>query len=412
MLLAGVFVLALGIRLVFLFQVWPKLNAAADIDWYRSVARNLVAGNGYVAEQDPGHLRLVLTRTPVYPVFLAALMTFGGDRLVLFLIVQCILGAATCAVTALLTARWLPWKWACAAGGLVAIDPNSVMRCADLRDETLFALLLVLGVCMISWHGSRLWVWLASGLVWSVAALCRPGMAWLGFVPVVVGLAWRVRGACLFAFLGMYLSLLCCWATRNHVVTGQWMISTAVTENLLLQRAASVEGARTGSTRDEMRARLYREYGDVEFFHDRDTLANNLGRYRGAARDILFASPLLTLRQMAVDVAKVLLAPGKVNLAHMMKNQPRPSRWWPPFYSAGLVIAFILSIYGAVKLGRSGLLLMLLVPSVLMVSLGSSRFRTQITPMLATLTVIAMYTLSWRGGIGQAVIERQLAKRS
>jgi hypothetical protein len=397
--LTAIFAVALAIRLGFLAAIWPQLNPDADIDWYRSLALNLAAGNGYIAGPDAAHALPLLTRTPSYPLFLAGLIKLGGDRLAVFLVAQCILGAMTCALTAQLTARWVRNSLAALAGALVAIDPNSVARCADLRDETLFAFLLIAGMLLLVRRGEGYRRWALAAVVWSAAALCRPGMAWLGAFPIIAGLMAHIRWRSLAVFIALYLAVLGIWGVRNYAVTGQWMLSSAVTENLLLQRAAGVEASRSGVTREQAREQLYKRFGDVEFFHSRESLAANLQAYRGAALDVLASSPAITARHLARDWMRVLFAPGKASLAHMMREPPTPARWWPPIYSAALVILVGLAAFGAFKLGRQALLISLLVPYLVLFSLGSSRFRTQITPALAVLAVAgaeAVWRKSWR----------------
>jgi len=127
----ALFGLALVLRLITLMFVLPKLRPDLDLDSYHSLANSLAAGKGFVAVAPNGHELPNVARTPVYPLFLAGLVRVGGDRVGVFLAMQCVLGALTCALTVLLAARWLRPQVSILAGLLVAIDPNSILRCAQ-----------------------------------------------------------------------------------------------------------------------------------------------------------------------------------------------------------------------------------------------------------------------------------------
>ncbi len=150
-LLMLIFFVAVTVRLATLAVFLPKLKPDVDMDSLRSLARNVAAGRGFLAISPDGRELPNVGRTPLYPLFLAALMKLGGDRLGVFLAVQCVLWGIICALTVILAARWLSWNAAAWAGLIVALDPNCVTRAIDLRTETLFTLLLLAGVCLIIW---------------------------------------------------------------------------------------------------------------------------------------------------------------------------------------------------------------------------------------------------------------------
>src|SRR5208282_336193 len=183
------------------------LNPDVDMDSYRSLARNVIAGKDFVAAGPDGREMPDVGRTPLYPLFLAGLIKLGGDRLGVFLTVQCVLWGIISWLTILLAARWLPWNSAMAAGLLVAVDPNAVMRGLDLRTETLFTLVLLGGTCVLAWRGERPWGWFWTGLLWSLASLCRPIAMWLWGIALILTILWDRRAACFAAFLIGFLPL-------------------------------------------------------------------------------------------------------------------------------------------------------------------------------------------------------------
>ena len=388
-LLLGVFAAALVLRVLILVQLLPQLRPEVDRDSYRALARSLAVGKGYVAPDENGRELPHVWLPPVYPLFLAALMKIGGDRLVLFLAVQCVLGAVACVLTSVLAARWLSWRLAAIAGLLVAIDPNCLLRCSDLSTETVFTPLLVGGACLLAWRRERTSAWFWCGLLWSVGALCRPIAVWLWIVALIVAVTWRQRLSVFAMFLAGFVPLLGIWAARNAALTGHWFVSTVATSNLFFYRAAGVEAERQGVDIDEMIKRLRAEYADVQFFSTREQFDRDHDRLRRTSKEILLSAPLIAFKQNAAGWGRVLFGPGLRGMHNILREPQRPYRWWP-IYSAALVLAVGLSIYGAVRLGREAVLVGFL--ALYFVALaggpsGSSRFRVPFTPMEAVLAV-------------------------
>ena len=394
--IAFVFAVALVLRLVVLSDFLPQLKPDVDPDLYRSLARNLVAGRGFVSEGANGELLPQVDRTPVYPLFLAAPLRLGGDRLGLFLTVQCIIGALTCAFTTLLAMRWLRFGAATLAGMLVAIDPNSVVRCADLRAETLFTFLLVAGACFLAWRSENSWGWLCAGLIWSAATLCRPIAIGLWVVAVLVGLWKHCRWSRLAAFATGFASFILLWSARNTAVTGHWFFSTAATYNLYVGRASGVEAERCGIPHNDMLYRFAPRFRDVQLFKDRATFERALDECHQASRKILLATPLISVKQFVMGWFKVLLGPGARGLDTSLVTPTPPAKVWPALYVVALVIVSGAGVVGAFKLGRSAVLLPLLIIYFTLLSGGgggNSRFRVPVTPMLAVLAVAGLPSL-------------------
>jgi hypothetical protein len=391
-----VFVVALTARLAMLAAL-PTLRDPENIDpdSYHSLARHLAAGEGFVAPNERGEILPSIARPPVYPLFLAMLMKLGGDELRLFFATQCVIGAVTSALTVFFAARWLPVRFATVAGLMVALDPNSVIRCVDLMTETVFTLVLVAGACMIAWRTAGSVHWCIAGLLWSLAALCRPIAAWLWLIAVAVLLVssemtWRARAVCWFAFLIGFFPPLGLWMARNAQLTGHCFLSTIATHNLLWYRAASVEAERTATRLDDVQRRFYEQCDDVQFFDDRTQFERKLCCFRQTAFSILRSSPFLMAKQAVHGWAMLLLGPGTRTLPKLMHSQPSSARWWPPIYAALLACVVVASVLGATRLRRACVLPVALVAYFVVLAGGpeaNNRFRAPITPILATLAM-------------------------
>jgi hypothetical protein len=386
----AVFGVAVVVRLTCLAYWMPKLNPDVDMDSYRSLARSVVAGKGFVAAGPNGQEMPDVGRTPLYPLFLAGLTKLGGDRVGVFLTVQCVLWGAISWLTILLAARWLSWNRALAAGLLVALDPNAVMRGLDLRTETLFTLVLLGGTCVLAWRNERPWDWCWTGLLWSLASLCRPIAMWLVAVALLLSILWHRRLACFAMFLVGFLPLIGIWVARNAALTGEYFFSSNSTDYLLLSWAAGVDADRRGvdvvTVQDELRHRV----GTVEFFDDREAFARRLQKSLRTSRRVLSSAPLIALKEAALGCGKLLLGPGQRTLEPSLLKPEASSRWWPPLYSVALLVVLVLSVVGVWKLGHSALL-----PGILLLyfvalaggPVSYSRYRVPITPFLAVLAV-------------------------
>jgi hypothetical protein len=395
----AVFAVALVVRLLTLTFWLPRLRSDVDLDSYRSLAQHLAAGKGFVAISHAGQELPNVSRTPVYPLFLAALMRIGGDRLGLFLAVQCVLGAVTCLLTVMLASRWLSWAGATVAGLLVAIDPNSIVRCVDLRTETLFTLLLVAGACVLARRDKQWWGWLLGGFLWSLAALCRPIAVWLWVVALILAFTTRASWSNRFSYLALFLiaqlPLEGVWVARNARLTGQCFVSTIPICDLLMYRAAGVEAARTHQPLAVVQDRFLTDFGDIQFFDGRAAFDLRLQTCKRTVVRILSSAGALVAKQTIVGWAKVLFGPGARSIDNMLREPGSPSRWWPPLYTLGLIVTVVLSLVGAIKLGRETTLLCAVALYLVLLAggpEGNSRFRTPVTPILAILVVAAVQT--------------------
>jgi len=389
----AVFAIAVALRLVTLAYVLPTLRPDADPDSYRSLAHHLAVGNGFVAEAPNGRELPSVARTPVYPLFLAGLICVGGDRLGVFLLAQCVLGALTCVVAFLMATRWLrPWL-ATVAGLLVAIDPNSILRCSDLRTETLFTLLVVCAAWLMIWRSDKGWGWLTGGLVWSLAALTRPIAVWIWVVAFVIALVqrvpWRSRIRYLVLFLAGFIPLLAVWATRNYAVTGRYFVSSISTYNLML-RAGGIEAERQGRIAEDVEHEFCTRYGDIQFVESRERFQQSLRACQRVAAQAFMRSPWIAFKQALLGWGKLLFGPGARALDNA-RNQTGPvNQTWSLVYVLALIAVMSLSVVGVCRLGREAILPILLTLYFVGLAGGpesNSRFRVPVTPLLAILAV-------------------------
>ena len=233
-----ILILAAGAWRLLFIGVWGPLSFP-DSPAYENLARNLLAGKGYVDTRPFQVMDASLIRTPGYPLFLAGVHTlFPGQGLPLVLIQQ-ILG--------LLTVVFIYWtgrllvdaKTGFAAGLLCAFHPWLAVFGNIVMTETLFLFLLALAILILAAgvQKNNLPGIMLAGSLFGLSVLVRP--AFLLF-PLLLpfglfvwqkktGPAWR--GSILFG--ASCLLVLLPWVAWNRAHKGYVGLSAFSGINLL-----------------------------------------------------------------------------------------------------------------------------------------------------------------------------------
>lgn len=203
-----------------------------DPDQYLPFAVSLWSGKGF---QYNG--LLTAYRPPLYPVLLApmaGLLGTGTEFKSGLFLAQALMGAATCLLAMRAAKAWVTsedelanhkthYSYAVIVSGVIAaFDPVLLVQAALPMTETLAALLVTLAIHELFFRRG-----ISAGLVFGLAALCRPSLlACLALVLAarlwpINGPGWKSRvGTCLGMGLAT-LIVLTPWAVRNTVVFGE-----------------------------------------------------------------------------------------------------------------------------------------------------------------------------------------------
>ncbi|MFH1573120.1 MAG: glycosyltransferase family 39 protein, partial [Acidobacteriota bacterium] len=251
----GVLLAALALRLAFFALVLilnPDGFFETDSRGYWQIAQNLVERGTFSASVSPP-LVPDHTRTPVYPLFLAALRSIGLSA-ALIVVVQIVLSLFAVLFAMQITERLFgngtPPAW---AGLLLAIDVPSISIASSLLTETLFTALFLLGALLaVEYFLRRRPLQLVLGaVVLGLAVLCRPVAVFFPAVLLVVHLAvsrarWRSRIGAAALYLAVFLLTLSPWVVRNYLIFGRPFLSTIGDVNMLEYRAAAVYAEKHG----------------------------------------------------------------------------------------------------------------------------------------------------------------------
>jgi tetratricopeptide (TPR) repeat protein len=252
--LAVVFVTALATRLA---AVWglhelpltraPQLDSLEYLVWATRLAADASYWPAY-PEHGPG-----------YPMFLALLLRLFDGSLTAVRVVQAVLGAMTCVLTARIASRvWSP-RAALPAGLLVALYAPLIYLDIAILSEPLAMFLLTLALDLATRAGARPSRWLWCGVALGAAASVRPtGVAVAAVFALLLLWEWRrgrVRPGVLAALAAGVLIVTGPVVLQNWRVTGIPLLQAYGGMNFYMGNAPSGDGAaraRTGGQWDQL----------------------------------------------------------------------------------------------------------------------------------------------------------------
>lgn len=230
LLLALVFITGLLLRVQYLRLAEGQTLIVRDAKQYVDYGRNLFKHGVFSKDTAATPPRPDSFRSPGYPLLIALIMGLGGEThfIAPLLYTQAALSALLVPLTYFAGVVFLPPIAALAAAFLVAVSPHLVTAAGCVLTETLFAVLLLAGVCCLQYAYKLLSIWRASlaGLLFGCAILTNEAAFFLPFF-LVVGLFSRAAsGAGPFTFKKMrtaafFLSIAMLfplgWTVRNHL---------------------------------------------------------------------------------------------------------------------------------------------------------------------------------------------------
>ena len=206
----------------------------ADVAQYYNTAYNLQAYGVYshvvnVVDGQEAAPRPDAFLTPVYPLFLSLIVDGLPDQQIFAEAsgYQALLGALAVLLTLLLYQRFSPWI-ALPAGLLTAISPHLISIGTFMLSETLFSVLLMLSLLVLS-YGFRRDRWylpslLAGGVLLGLSSLTRPVLELFPLAVIFLLLTSHdrrtaVRGSAVL-LLGFMLAWTP-WIARNYITLGR-----------------------------------------------------------------------------------------------------------------------------------------------------------------------------------------------
>jgi 4-amino-4-deoxy-L-arabinose transferase-like glycosyltransferase len=222
---AGIFCLALLVRVVYNATVAHGYFPLYDAGYYNTIALNLIHGRCYCLV--PHHS--TLSRAPLWPWLIAIIYTVTGTDNAHARLFLCFVGAGTCTIVYLWTRDIFNQRIGLITGIIAAFYPGLFIYDGWLYTESLYTFLLLVfayGLYRLQCTARLRWAGL-SGLALAGASLTRPnGLLYLGLVVVwAIVVLWArllpwktvVGGVLILAFLTA--GLVAPWTVRNYTVS-------------------------------------------------------------------------------------------------------------------------------------------------------------------------------------------------
>ena len=409
--LGALLVLAFGLRAAFFFVHRAPLEFPDSVI-YDKIAVNVCAGVGLT--QDP---QTAVFRPPLYPLFLAGSYRLFGHNLAVVGLIQAALGALTALVVWHVARLWFDEVAGGIAAGIVALYPFFIFYSALLLTETLFILLLAVGMALLGraagvGRDPRVASYGAAALAGGVFGLGVLARSSLVAFPIFLAPIWwlvtcgrgRVRAALAYGLMILCMvAVLLPWAFRNYMRTGHLVFTTLQGGHDLYEANSPEATGGPSSHRIDWNnltgGKQLTEYERDRLFRQKalEYIRDNPGRFLqlAAIKFGRFWSPIPNYEKYRSTLYNVV-----------------------SLFSFGPVLA--LAAVGVVLLRRRWRELLLLLSPVgyysmlALVFVGSTRYRTPVEPYLI---VVAAYVISRmlsrsRWAVGSGVLTRRSSLRT
>jgi 4-amino-4-deoxy-L-arabinose transferase-like glycosyltransferase len=281
---AAIVVIAVALRLGLAISLvrQPERYFQSDAYGYENLANNLLRFHAFTASEAPP-LEPDTFRTPLYPLFMAAIYAVFGHQPFVIVLVQCGASLMSLWFVFLLADRMFGRSAALLAALWMALDLGQVIFASLIMTETVFVTLLVLST-WCTWRlisatirRKKLIYAGLTGITAGLAALCRPVAMYLPVVMAfVVGVLWLERGHSsrtvwrhvrqTVVIVLLFVATLSPWLLRNAILFRSPQLSSIQGFNLLFHNTAYMRARLEGSTWKEaytqIRAEVQAETGN------------------------------------------------------------------------------------------------------------------------------------------------------
>lgn len=213
-------------------EVSKERIIAGDATGYHKIAVNLLENNGFSTSESFPYAPDI-SRTPVYPFFLAALYAIFGYKPYMAILFQLIIASMTCILIYKIAKIFFNEKIAFLAGLLTAFEYSGILYSNQLLTDTLFTFLFIVHIYFLvkflTTNNNKGLVY--SGVFLGVSTLCRVvSVYFLIFLIAVFFLHFRKslpKAIIKYSILTLvFLLTITPWMVRNYTVSGKFLVSS------------------------------------------------------------------------------------------------------------------------------------------------------------------------------------------
>ena len=373
-----IFLLALAVRVALLCFDDGLVHVRGDSPDYLAIAESLKNGDGFSLDGE----RPTASRMPLYPMFLAGVLSLPGAGLRTIQLLQILIDCGTCLLVFFLAKRLLGKDFALIAGLFAALYVPIAAQTLFVHSETLFTFLFIASCFYLAVGEKNIWMCGTGGLLIGVATLVRPNGLVVGIFFAFWFLyrrAWRQ----LPAYLLCLAVVMTPWIARNAAVFHRF-IPTFTTSGIALYNSYFIPEDGLGYNQ------IMPEHGAFR------TMVSETDR-----SDYLTHVTIEHLRRHPLLAVK--LVPLKMSLL----MYPYDLKWWCPwcpikfnvFWFAALVFA-LTALVARWKLAAERLSLMLFALGSMLatstVFLGLPRYRSPYDPLIILLAAVGIHWMAGR----------------
>lgn len=241
----GIFALALGLRLVHLFELRgsPLVEVlVGDARGYSRWAERLAAGDWLGSE--------VFYQAPLYPYFMGVVYSFVGSDAAAIRLVQAVLGSVSCVLLAQAAARFLDRRSGIAGGLLLALYAPAIYYDGIIQKASVALFFLCLALFLLGLYTERPRLWIAGVLGFTIGLLTLTRENSIVFIPALglaflaaPKIAWPRRLGALALFgVGLAAALLPVAFRNQHVGGGFHLTTSQLGTNLYIGNNPNADG--------------------------------------------------------------------------------------------------------------------------------------------------------------------------
>lgn len=307
--------LAVNLTVFALTRIPSEEIVKGDAVGYLQLAENLIQHRLFGEWDESNRYSPNVSRTPLYPLYVAAHTLVFGEPLPWLYMTQSLLTGMTAVLCFYICRLHVHPRAGIPAAAIIAIDPAINHNVLSPLSEALYLFLLTGGIfTLLQWHKTgRVGYLVGCSISFSLSAITKPISLFL-LVPIAIligfrSIPFRQRMTNILLFTVCFVSLPGIWIVRNQVVADFPSISSITGVNFYFYRTAGVLAKVENISFEDAQKRLRQAYQN--YFRDDPPTPRESHRYlMNQSVDYMRVHPWQTLEMEAEGSLRLLFGPS------------------------------------------------------------------------------------------------------